>query len=296
MREAKSAPMRRGQFIALAAACGGAPLAVSPPFARAAGADPFAAIERRYGGAVGVAAHAVGSGRFVAHRAGERFPLASTWKLPLVMAVLARVEAGALALDRTVTFAPADFERYSGIAREYPRGGKLSVREICRRTISSSDNTGADLLAPLAGGPAAVSRYVRGLGIGGLSFDHYERELPSSAVRGDQHDSGTPQAMMHLAERLVTRSPLDAAHTALLLSWMRATTTGAKRLRAGVPPGWAVADKTGTYANAFNDVGLLYPPGGAPIAIACYAFGQADDTVGERAVAECARTVVRLLR
>ncbi len=287
--------MRRSRFITFAAACGVAPLAVSPPFALAAGADAFAAIERRYGGAVGVAAHAVGSGRFVAHRAGERFPLASTWKLPLVMAVLARVEAGALSLDRTVAFAPVDLERYSGIAREYPRGGTLSVREICRRTISSSDNTGADLLAPLAGGPAAVNRYVRGLGIGGVSIDHRERELPSAAVRGSPRDSGTPQAMMRLAERLVTRSPLDATHTALLLGWLRATTTGDARLRAGVPKSWTVADKTGTYANAFNDVGLLYPPGGAPIAIACYAFGQANDTAGERAVAECARAAVRLL-
>jgi beta-lactamase class A len=288
--------MRRSRFITFAAACGVAPLAVSPPLTVAASEDPFAAIERKYGGSVGVAARAVGSGRSVAHRAEERFPLASTWKLPLVMAVLARAEAGQLSLDRTVRFTSADLESFSSIAREYPHGGKLTVREICRRTISHSDNTGADLLAPLAGGPAAVNRYVRALGIAGVSIDHRERELPSAAVRANPHDSGTPLAMMRLVERLVTRSPLAPADTALLLGWMRGTTTGDKRLRAGVPKGWAVADKTGTYENASNDVGLLYPPGGPPIAIACYAFGQPGDGMGDRAVANCARVVVRLLR
>lgn len=147
-----------------AAACGVAPF-VAPSIAAAASADPFVAIERRWGGSVGVAAHVVGSGRSVAHRAGERFPLASTWKLPLVMAVLARVQAGTLSLDQPVTFTSADLARLGTIAHDYPHGGKLTVREICRLTISNSDNTGADLLAPLAGGPAAVNRYVRALGM-----------------------------------------------------------------------------------------------------------------------------------
>jgi beta-lactamase class A len=163
--------MRRSRFITFAAACGCTPFAVSPSLAFAASVDPFAAIERKYGGSVGVAARVVGSGRSVAHRAEERFPLASTWKLPLVMAVLARVEAGQLSLDRTVRFTSADLESFSSIARDYPHGGKLTVREICRRTISHSDNTGADLLAPLAGGPAAVNRYARARGIDGVSID-----------------------------------------------------------------------------------------------------------------------------
>jgi beta-lactamase class A len=296
--EANSARVQRSRFIVSAAACGIASLVVPslPALAAAVGGDPFAAIEREYGGTVGIAAQVVGSERAVMHRAGERFPLASTWKLPLVMAVLARVQAGRLSLDRAVPFTSADLARFGSIAEEYLRGGKLSVREICRRTISYSDNTGADLLAPLAGGPAAVNRYVRALGIGGISIDHRERELPATAVRANPHDSGTPRAMMRLAERLVTRSPLAPAETSLLLSWLRATKTGDKRLRAGVPVGWTVADKTGTYDNAFNDVGLLYPPSGPPIAIACYAFGQPGTSAGERIIADCARAVVRILR
>lgn len=287
--------MQRGGFIVSAAACGAASVAAASPFALAAGADPFGAIERKWGVSVGVAAHVVGSGRSVSHRAGERFPLASTWKLPLVMAVLARAQAGTLSLDRPVRFTSADLARFGPIAHDYPHGGELTVREICRRTISYSDNTGADLLAPLAGGPAAVNRYVRTLGIDGVSIDHRERELPSAAVRANPHDTGTPHAMMRLVERLVTRSPLAAAQTSLLLTWLRGTKTGGKRLRAGVPPGWTVADKTGTYDNASNDVGLLYPPNGPPIAIACYAFGQPGGGAGDRAVADCARAVVRLL-
>ncbi len=287
--------MQRSRFIVSAAAGGAAPLIAPPSFAFAASDDPFVALERKWGGALGVAAHVVGTRRSVEHRARERYPLASTWKLPLVMTVLARTETGRLSLDQPVTFTSADLESHTTIARDYPHGGKLSVREICRRTISNSDNTGADLLAPLAGGPAAVNRYLRTIGIEGVSIDHRERELPSVAVRADPHDTGTPQAMMRLVERLVIRSPLAPAATGLLLGWMRATETGDDRLRAGVPAGWAVADKTGTYANASNDIGLLYPPSGPPIAIACYAFGQPHGE-GEEAIADCARAVVRILR
>jgi beta-lactamase class A len=288
--------VQRVRFILSVAACGAGALGVPPAFAGAAGEDPFVAIERRWGGTVGVAAHVVGSGRSIAHRARERFPLASTWKLPLVMTVLSHVEAGTLSLDQQVRFTKADFESYSTIAREHPQGGMLTVREICRLTISNSDNTGADLLVPLVGGPRAVNRYLRTIGIDGVSIDHRERELPSAAVRTNPHDAGTPLAMMRLVERLVTRSPLASAETALLLRWMRATTTGDERLRAGVPAGWTVADKTGTYSNASNDVGLLFPPSGPPIAIACYAFGQTRDGAGDAAIADCARAVVRALR
>ena len=52
---------------------------------------------------------------------------------------------------------------------------------------------------------------------------------------------------------------------------MESSTTGRKRLRAGLPQGWSVGDKTGTSGNgAANDVAFALPPGRKPILIAAY--------------------------
>lgn len=64
---------------------------------------------------------------------------------------------------------------------------------------------------------------------------------------------------------------------------------GDKRIRAGVPAGWRVGDKTGTgdYGTT-NDVGVVWPPSRAPIVLAVYytqtrADAQAKDDVIEAA-------------
>jgi beta-lactamase class A len=192
-------------------------------------------------------------------------------------------------------FTAAELEPpYSPIAQRYPRGGSLTIREICRLTLSESDNTGADLLAATIGGPSAVTAYLRSIGVRDVRIDRRERDLPSFARRAEQRDTATPAAMAALVARLAGESPLSRASTAPLLRWMRATTTGARRLRAGVPRGWHVADKTGTYANVANDVGLLYPPSGPPIATACYTIDAPGDG-GSRAIADAARVATRTL-
>jgi beta-lactamase class A len=257
--------------------------------------DPFAMIEAQHGGTIGVVAFEVGGVRRIAHRPDEPFPMASTWKLPLVMSVLARIDAGRDRLDRSLRFRTADLEPpYSAIAERYPHGGSLTVGEICRLTISESDNSGADLLAAVVGGPGAVTAYLRSIGVHGIRVDRRERSLPSFALRAEPRDTTTPSAMATLAARLAGDSPLSPRSTALLLRWMRATKTGDRRLRAGVPRGWQVADKTGTYANVANDVGLLYPPSGPPIAIACCTI-DVHGYAGNRAIAEAAAVAARTL-
>jgi beta-lactamase class A len=232
----------------------------------------------------------------IEHRANDRFPMASTVKVPVVMAILDRVDRGIESLQRTIHFTRADLvPPYSRIAREYPTGGALDLGTICKYTISESDNTGVDLLFRILGGPSAVNAYVRRIGLPEVRVDRFERQLPHNASLNDPRDTVTPRTMAELMRRLVTHSPLSQRSTALLLQWMRATITGDNRLRAGVPHGWHVADKTGSYANVANDIGLLYPPKGSPIAIAVYAFGKDPDGAGP-AIAQVASESIKRLR
>ncbi len=251
--------------------------------------DSLRALEQRIGARLGVAAYRRDGSMLLSYRAHDRLPLASTWKLPLVMTVLDRVAAGTLTLTQPVSFTTRDLEPpYSTIAKIAPHGGKLPLHDVCRLTIADSDNTGADLLAHLVGGPPAVQAYLRRIGVHDVRVDRFERSLPSNALATEPRDTGTPAAMALLARRLIVDSPLSAAHTDVLVRWMRATTTGDARLRAGVAAGWHVADKTGTYANAANDVGLLFPPAGDPLAVAVYVFG-AEPSRANGTIASVAR-------
>ena len=83
-----------------------------------------------------------------------------------------------------------------------------------------------------------------------------------------------------------------------LTGWLLANTTGDTRIRAGVPSGWRVGDKTGTgdYASA-SAVAILWPPAGAPIALAVLTTRPAKDAKVDNAlIAEAAKVVAGTLR
>ena len=58
--------------------------------------------------------------------------------------------------------------------------------------------------------------------------------------------------------------------------------TGDKRLRAGLPADWGIADKTGTGDHgAANTIAILRPPARPPLFVAVY-FAESDRTPDER--------------
>jgi beta-lactamase class A len=112
---------------------------------------------------------------------------------------------------------------------------------------------------------------MRSLGDGVSRLDRWETEL-NEAAPGDPRDNTTPLAMLGLLRETVLGTALSGPSRDQLAAWLVASKTGDKRLRAGVPGGWRVGDKTGTGENAAtNDVAVLWPPGGrAPIVVAAY--------------------------
>lgn len=260
--------------------------------------------ERRGRGRLGVVAIDLRDMRRIAHRAHERFPMASTFKLPLVMDVLTRVDRGSERLDRPLRFTASEILANSPLAATKPTGGTFTVAELCDAAISRSDNTAANLLLRTAGGPAGVTAYLRTLGDRVTRLDRTEPAL-NEATPGDPRDTTTPDAMANLLARLVRDPVLSPASKARLFASLRRTTTGLKRIRAGVPAGWTVGDKTGTTNSGGNDVAILWPPGGtrvaardrAPIVLAVY-FAEVRGTGAERdaAIADVARSVIKRLR
>lgn len=249
------------------------------------------AIERSVGGRLGVAVLDTTTGALSGHRLDERFAMCSTFKALAAALVLARVDAGQERLDRRVPIAQADLLEWAPEARRHA-GASMSVAELCEAAVTVSDNTAANLLLASLGGPAGLTAFLRRIGDATTRLDRDEPTL-NEARPGDPRDTSTPRAMARTLRTLALGPALSEAGRAQWLRWMAANTTGARRLRAGVPPDWRVADKTGTgRLGTTNDVGLLWPPGRAPLVVVAYLTEcSAPADAREAALAQVARGV-----
>lgn len=241
----------------------------------------LAGLERKHGGRLGVAVLDSAGGNPIAHRGDERFAMASTFKFVAAAFVLARVDRGEESLARRIVYARGELVTYSPITEKHAGDGGLTVGEICDAAVTLSDNTAANLLLDSFGGPAALTAYARSLGDYATRLDRWETAL-NEAAPGDPRDTTTPAAMVGLLRETVLGTALSAASRAQLAAWLVANKTGDERLRAGVPRGWRVGDRTGSGGNnATNDVAVIWPPGRAPIVVAAY-YAEARASAAER--------------
>jgi len=284
-------------------------------------------------GRVGVGVLDMQTGTTWYHSGEEAFPMQSVFKLPLAIAVLKQVDKGELSLDQKVTITPADFApSWSPLRDEFQgESAEYTLRDLIKSSMALSDNTAADVLLRVIGGPTAVTE---SLAIPGLRIDRSERELqPESVGLGkflpeytnrdtfqkaiddlspeakkaaaatylaDPRDTSTPQAMVQLLRDLSSGNLLSQDSTDFLLQIMKETYTGANRLRAGLPgTDWALAHKTGTgyeiegIALAANDAGIaLGPNGRAAIIVVFVAGATADEATRDRLMADLTKAAL----
>lgn len=290
---------RRTLLVGLGAALVGcaAPAPVPAPTPTPAPVDTgLREIERRFGGRLGVHALDTGSGAVVSHRGDERFLLASTGKAFIAAAVLQRAAADPALLDRLVRYDASALIANAPVAEQNLATG-MTVAALCEAAITYSDNTAANLLFDLLGGPSAVTGFVRGTGDATTRFDRPEPDLNVSTGPGDERDTSTPAAVVATLRAVTLGDGLDPAGRDRLTGWLLANTTGDATIRAGVPAGWRVGDKTGTGGQGErNDIAVLHPPDRAPILLAVYtAPADPEAEPSNATVAEATRAVVAAL-
>jgi beta-lactamase class A len=251
---------------------------------------PFRALEEEYGARLGVYARDLGTGRTVRHRAGERFPICSVFKGVAAAAVL-RDDGH---LDELVRYTQEDVTGaghtpVTGRPENLAHG--LTVAELCAAAVGQSDNAAANLLLRRLGGPTAVTRFCRSTGDPVTRLDRWEPEL-NSAEPWRRTDTTTPYAIGTTYGRLVAGRALAPRDRARLTGWLVANTTNTERFRAGLPADWILADKTGGGSDygVANDVGVVRPPGRAPLVLAVLSTTHAAEGPSHNAlVARAAR-------
>lgn len=281
-----------GGFSALAGS-----VLLSPPWAvLAADGLPgeFAAIEAASGGRLGIAVLDTLSGASTGHRADERFPMCSTFKLLAAAAVLRKVEHGEERLDRQVRFKATDVVVNSPITKDRAGTG-MSVAELCEAAMTVSDNTAGNLLLDILGGPAGLTAFARTLGDSITRLDRTEPTL-NEAVPADPRDTTTPAAILGNVKSLALGDVLAPTSKEHLIAWLTGNKTS--RIRAGLPADWRIGDKTGAGENGTtNDVGVIWPPNRAPVLVAVYLTGSSAPPEQRNAtLAAVARAIAGSLR
>jgi beta-lactamase class A len=240
-------------------------------------------LERRYKARLGVYALATGTETAVAHRADERFAFCSTFKGLAAAAVLYHNPLSHL--DTVVRYTEDDLMKSSTITRQHVATG-MTIRQLCDAAVRHSDGTAGNLLMRDLGGPAALTAYMRSLDDTVTRVDRWEPTL-AGAVPGDLRDTTSPRALGSDYQRIVLGDALPSDKRAFLRDLLErnATSVGARRIRAGVPRGWKVADKTGTGGyGTVNDVGVVWPPGSAPLVIAILSGKASKDAEYDQAL------------
>lgn len=234
--------------------------------------ERFAAQEAESGARIGVYAVDTDSGATVAYRSDERFPYASSFKALLAAAVLERIDD----LDRIVEYTPEQLVAHSPVTETRTATG-MTVGDLAESAVRTSDNTAANLLLDQLGGPAGFAAVLAEAGDVTTRPARYETEL-NSAIPGDPRDTSTPRALAETLRAYALEGALEPDDAGTLIEWMSGNATGDALIRAAAPDDWVVADKSGAGGyGTRNDIGIVWPPGRAPIVMAVLTTHSAAD-------------------
>ena len=280
-------------------------------------------------GMVGVGAVHIESGERISFNARERFPMASTYKIPIALQIFTLVDRRELSLDQMVEVKQRDLRPGSGVLTPYlsKPGVSLSIRNLLELTLLISDNTATDLLLRWAGGPEAVTARMRSFGLTDINIDRptvqmmaessgyvlppenewtpelfkklYQSTTPDSRKEAgrrfqkDFRDTTTSETMVALLEKIYKGEILTAESRGMLLDILERCQTGKNRIKGLLLPETVVAHKTGSIAGSASDVGIItLPEDAGHVVMAIYVKGTEKEAFEkERAIAQISRSI-----
>lgn len=248
-------------------------------------------------GEVGVAVKHLESGEELYINGDTYFPMASVFKVPILVELMAQIIEGKSTLDDEVSIQESDQHLGSGLLSDLDAPGiKLSIRNLINLMMMISDNSATDILLTRVGAENVNNR-LRKYGIEkitvnrtcqelimdfiGLDYEKYKKlsldefsevyrkereESPEAYEEAKKNfskvlkDQSSPRAMNRLLELIFKKEILDVESSELIISIMLKCQTGRGRIKGELPRGTDVAHKTGTIGGTVNDSGIIYLP------------------------------------
>lgn len=252
----------------------------------------LANLEKTFDGKLGIYAINMNNNEVIAYRASERFPVQSTLKLIGVAALLKESEKNKNLLHEKIHYTKNDLMAWPWhpVTGQHLADG-MTLEALGEAAVTYSDNPAMNLIMKKFGGPKFVTDFAYSIGNKTFNIEHYEGELNSNPH--DSHDTSTPMDMALSLQKITLGHVLTPSLRTKLVTWMRNNTVGYKRIRAGVPIGWVVADKTGSgdYGVA-NDIGIVWSPTCKPVVLAIYTVQNQKDAKRREDIIAAATTIV----
>lgn len=246
-------------------------------------------------GEVGVAIKHLESGLEILVNADKKYPMASTYKLPVLVELFYQRAEGKLSLDDRIEIQPTDIHIGSGsmVALFDPPGISIDIRNLINMSMRVSDNSAADILLRKAEA-GNVTQRMKTLGLDSIRVDRSTLEmildqsgldfttygsLPAREVRklldaidsktaalADEEfnkvDKDTAKAsdMNRLLELIFKGEIVDRASSDEIIAVLKECQTGTARIRGLLPPETDVAHKSGSISGSINDTGIVFLP------------------------------------
>jgi len=285
-------------------------------------------LARSFPGIIGAYARNIETGAEVGYKADELFPMASVYKIPIMVQVFREVDAGRLALNDRIELGVPDRRLGSGLFTYMTPGLKPTLHDLLMMMITVSDNAATDKLLSMVGAKN-VTANLRALGIKDIRVDRPTSEiiadwlaysdpsfrsmsLAQMVAHPDVFDKMTPE-QFERGSKAFTEDPRDHASprgmSDLLVKIFHSEAASEKschdmleilklqqfndRIPRYLPEGTPVAHKTGEIGYTRNDAGIIYADN-QHIVVAIFAL-RANGDVSEQETYQRAGEIARAI-
>ena len=248
---------------------------------------------------VGLAFHDLATGDSLFLNADESFHAASTMKVPVMIELFRRVDAGTLRLGQPVPLANQFSSIVDGSAFTLDPGAdsdsaaylligkRVTVSELIDHMITRSSNLATNALIGLVG---AINANGTAHALGARNLRVLRGVEDGKAFRAGLNNTTTARDLATLMEaietgRAASRASCDAMRDILLKQEFNT------EIPAGLPGGTKVAHKTGWITGVLNDAAIIYPPGRRPYVLVVLTRGIADEAAARRLIADVSKLV-----
>ncbi|WP_158587170.1 class A beta-lactamase [Motilimonas pumila] len=179
--------------------------------------------------------------------------LMSTFKPFACAKLLNDFEQGRVSKEHKVMVEADTLQAYSPVAKDWLNQA-VSYQQACEATLRTSDNTAANIVLEGIGGPQGLTGFFRDIGDNRSRLDDIEPKLNQVAL-GETNNTSHAIALVQSLQRLTFGRVLTTGSQEQLLTWMKANQVSDNLLRASLPEGWRIADRSG--AGKQGDRGII---------------------------------------
>lgn len=254
-------------------------------------------------GVIGVTARDIKTGAEVSINGDRLFPMASVYKIPIMVEIFRQIEAKKFSLDDRIEVGEEQRTLGSGVLTLLSNGLKPTVKDLITLMIVLSDNEATDILLKKVGAEN-VTATMRSLGLNNIRVDRATFELirdyigfldenargktykeittmsrtsritPEKEAEAEREfakvmkDVSSPRDMALLLEKIYKGEAANKESCRMMMAILSQQMFN-QRLPRYLPESARMAHKTGTLGSTTNDSGIMFVRGN-PIAIAVF--------------------------